>query len=190
MKVKPSPKRGRVVVEVDRKDEQFLPGSVTAAAQPSPFELKKVLVPVDFSPCSRKALQYALAFARQFRARLTLLHVVPANYFIGSEFGPIDFPLPEKELRQGTERELAAVAAREVGTAALVETVVRQGQPVQEIVRFAGEADIDLIILSTHGRTGLKHVLMGSVAENVVRYAPCPVLVVREFEHEFLGSVR
>jgi nucleotide-binding universal stress UspA family protein len=190
MKVKPSPKRGRVVVEVDRKDEQFLSGSGTVAAQPSPFELKQVLVPVDFSPCSRKALQYALAFARQFRARLTLLHVVPTNYFIGSEFGPIDFPLPDKELRQGSERELAAVAAREVGTAALVETVVRQGQPVQEIVRFAGEADIDLIILSTHGRTGLKHVLMGSVAENVVRYAPCPVLVVREFEHEFLGSVR
>jgi nucleotide-binding universal stress UspA family protein len=190
MKVKPSPKRGRVVVEVDRKDEQLLSGTVAGAVPTSSFELKKVLVPVDFSPCSRKALRYALAFARQFQARLTLLHVLPANYFIGSEFGPIDFPLPETELRQGAERELAAVAAREVGAATPVETVVRQGQPVQEIVRFAGEAEIDLVILSTHGRTGLKHVLMGSVAENVVRYAPCPVLVVREFEHEFLGAAR
>jgi nucleotide-binding universal stress UspA family protein len=190
MKVKPSPKRGRVVVEVDRKDERLLLESATAAAPRSPFELKQVLVPFDFSPCSRKALQYALAFAKHFQARLTLLHVIPTNYFIGSEFGPIDFPLPEKELRQGSERELAAVAAREVGTATPVQTVVRQGQPVQEIVRFAGEAEIDLIILSTHGHTGLKHVLMGSVAENVVRYASCPVLVVREFEHEFLGSAR
>ena len=176
------------MVEVDRKDEGILSGQT--AETPSPFTLKKVLVPVDFSPCSRKALQYAVAFARQFRAHLTLLHVLPANYFIGSEFGPIDFPLPEKELREGSERELAAVAAREVGTAAPVETVLRQGQPVQEIVRFASEADIDLILLSTHGRTGLKHVLMGSVAENVVRYSPCPVLVVREFEHEFLGAGR
>jgi universal stress protein A len=185
MKVKPSRKRGRVVVEVDRKDEGMLSGESA-----SPFVLKRVLVPVDFSPCSRKALQYAVAFARQFQAHLTLLHVIPTNYFIGSEFGPIDFPLPAKELRECSERELAALAARDVGASAPVETVVRQGQPVQEIVQFAHEAESDLIVLSTHGRTGLKHVLMGSVTENVVRYAPCPVLVVREFEHEFLGAGR
>jgi nucleotide-binding universal stress UspA family protein len=83
---------------------------------------------------------------------------------------------------------LTALAAREVAGAAPVEAQVRQGQPVQEIVRHAQEAGVDLIILSTHGRTGLRHVLMGSVAENVVRYAPCPVLVVREFEHGFLES--
>ena len=190
MKVRPSPKRGRVVVEVSRKDEGLLSESAAAAAAPSSLELKKVLVPVDFSACSRKALHYALAFTRQFRARLTLLHVIPTNYFIGSEFGPIDFPLPDKELRQGSERQLAELASSEVGTAVPVQTAVRQGQPVQEIVQFAREQGTDLIILSTHGRTGLKHVLMGSVAENVVRYAPCPVLVVREFEREFLGSAR
>ncbi len=188
MKVKPSAKRGRVVVEVGRTEEELLRGSSAAPAPAAPFELKHLLIPIDFSPCSRKALRYALAFARQFRARLTLLHVIPTNYFVGSEFGPVDFPLPEAELREGSARELAAMAAREVGKAAPVATVVRQGQPVHEVVRFAQEADADLIILSTHGRTGLKHVLMGSVAENVVRYAPCPVLVVREFEREFLGS--
>jgi nucleotide-binding universal stress UspA family protein len=185
MKVKPSAKRGRVVVEVDRKDEGIFSGQTA-----SPFTLRKILVPVDFSPCSRKALQYAVALARQFRAHLTLLHVIPTNYFVGSEFGPIDFPMPEKELREGAERELAAIAAREVGASVPAATAVCQGQPVQEIVRFAREGDLDLILLSTHGRTGLKHVLMGSVTENVVRYAPCPVLVVREFEHEFLGARR
>jgi nucleotide-binding universal stress UspA family protein len=61
---------------------------------------------------------------------------------------------------------------------------------VQEIVEHAREGEVSLIILSTHGRTGLRHVLMGSVAENVVRYAPCPVLVVRELEREFLGAAR
>ncbi len=188
MKVKPSAKRGRVVVEVGRTEDELLRGSPAVPASATSFELKHLLVPVDFSPCSRKALQYALAFARQFRARLTLLHVIPTNYFVGSEFGPVDFPLPEAELREAGERELAAMAIRDVGKAAAVATVVRQGPPVQEIVRFARETNADLILLSTHGRTGLKHVLMGSVAENVVRYAPCPVLVVREFEHEFLGS--
>jgi len=187
MKVRPTPKRGRVVVEVDPQDERWLSASA-AGSKPSPFRLRKILVPVDFSACSRKALRYALAFARQFDAGLTLLYVMPANYFVGSEFGPVDFPLPEAELRRNSQKELTALAAREVAGAAPVEAQVRQGQPVQEIVRHAQEAGVDLIILSTHGRTGLRHVLMGSVAENVVRYAPCPVLVVREFEHGFLES--
>jgi nucleotide-binding universal stress UspA family protein len=189
MKVKPTPKRGRVVVEVDRRDERLLSESA-AEAKASPFELKRILVPVDFSAGSRKALRYAVAFARQFNARLSLLYVMPVNYFVGSEFGPVDFPLPEAELRRNSEKQLAALAAQDVAGAVAVETRVRQGQPVQEIVEHAREGEVSLIILSTHGRTGLRHVLMGSVAENVVRYAPCPVLVVRELEREFLGAAR
>lgn len=164
-------------MEVDRRDEPLL-------AQTAPFELRHLLVPVDFSACSKQALRYALPLARQFSARLTLLFVMPANYFVGSEFGPVDLPLPESEWREGCQRELDAWAEREVGTTAPVRTIVRQGQPAHEIAACAREEGVSLIVLSTHGRTGLRHVLVGSVAENVVRYAPCPVLVVRGKEPE------
>jgi nucleotide-binding universal stress UspA family protein len=188
MKVKPTPKPGRVVVEIDRQDEPLLTRSAPAGGgEPGLFRVQKILVPIDFSACSIKALQYAVPFARQFGAALTLLHVMPVNYFVGSEFGPVDFPLPEAELREASERELVALAAREIGAAVPVQTRVGRGQPMHEIVRVARELEMDLILLSTHGHTGLRHVLLGSVAENVVRYAPCPVLVVREHEHEFVN---
>ncbi len=187
MKVKPTPKRGRVVVEVDRKDEQLLSrGAAEGGGAASSFSLRKILVPIDFSDCSRKALAYAVPLAKQFAARITLLNVMPANYFVGSEFGPVDFPVPEGEWRENTSRELDLLAQKTVGNAVPFAVSVRQGQPAYEIASCAKEIDADLIVLSTHGRTGLRHVLVGSVAENVVRYAPCPVLVVREEEHEFL----
>ena len=186
MKVKPSPKRGRVVVEVDRKDEPLLARTGVAAAA---FEIKKVLVPVDFSPGSRKALQYALPLVRQFGARLALVHVLPANYFVGSEFGPVDFPVPEAEWEENSNRELKALAEELASPEVRVETFVRHGQAAHEIAAFGLEWGADLMVLSTHGRTGLRHVLVGSVAENVVRYAPCPVLVVREHGHEFLRAI-
>jgi nucleotide-binding universal stress UspA family protein len=178
MKVKPTPRPGRVVVEVDRKDERLL-----SAASPTPeqaFSLKRILVPIDFSECSQKALQYALPLARQFGARLLVVYVMPANYFVGSEFGPVDFPVPEAEWREQSRKELEAMARREIGETAAFDAVVLQGQPAHEIAACAQEQQASLIVISTHGRTGLRHVLVGSVAENVVRYAPCPVLVVRE----------
>lgn len=178
MKVKPTPRPGRVVVEVDRKDERLL-----SAAEPitePAFSLKRILVPIDFSECSHKALQYALLLARQFGARLLVVYVMPANYFVGSEFGPVDFPVPEAEWREQSRKELEALARREIGETVAFDAVVLQGQPAHEIAACAREEQASLIVISTHGRTGLRHVLVGSVAENVVRYAPCPVLVVRE----------
>jgi nucleotide-binding universal stress UspA family protein len=183
MKVKPTPKPGRVVVEVDRRDEDLLAQSAQAPSKP-PFALSKILVPIDFSDCSKKALQYALPLARQFGAQVTLLYVMPVNYFVGSEFGPVDFPLPEQEWRQNCQKELQALADQAIGTSLPVETLVRQGQAVNEVVSYAKEESVDLIVLSTHGRTGLRHVLVGSVTENVVRYASCPVLVVRGQEQD------
>jgi len=175
MKVKPTPTPGRVVVEVDRKDEALL----TPGKPPAPFALQRILVPVDFSDCSKRALQYALPVARQSGATLVLIYVMPANYFVGSEFGPVDFPLPEGEWREQSRRELEALAQREISGHVPFEVRVVQGQPAHEIAACAQETKADLIVISTHGRTGLRHVLVGSVAENVVRYAPCPVLVVR-----------
>ena len=185
MKIKPTPKRGNVVVELGRKDETLLAGGSAPAR--SLFRLKKILVPIDFSECSQKALQYAAAFARQFEGELTLLYVVQVNYYAG-DFGSVDVSLLESEMRANGEKQLADLAARELGDATPSKCLVRSGRIVSEIVEVAKKSDSDLIILSTHGHTGLKHVLLGSVAENVVRHAPCPVLIVRQHEHEFLAK--
>jgi universal stress protein A len=174
MKIKPTRKRGRVVVEVDRQDESLL------ARGTDLFALRKIVVPIDFSECSRKALQYAVPLARQFQAALLLVYVMPVHYYVGSEFGPVDVPLPEAELFQNAQEQLARLADQELADRVTARCLVLRGQPVHEIVRAARDEKADLILLSTHGHTGLKHVLLGSVAENVVRYAPCPVLVVRE----------
>ena len=186
MKIKRASKPGRVSVELGRQDTQLLAAAAAAAPSPSPFQLKKILVPIDFSACSRKALQYALPLARQFGAELVLLHVVPPTYYSTdlSYTAPV---FPEDEVRDFTAQKLAALTAAQIGDQVPGRSVVRIGQPVHEIVETARELKIDLIIVSTHGNTGLKHLLLGSVAENVVRHAPCPVLVVREHEHEFLS---
>lgn len=185
MKVKPTQKRGHVVVELDRKDEALLAES--AAPVPLRFQIKKILVPVDFSECSKKALQYALTFARQFDAALTLLHVIQVNYYVG-DFGTIDTALLETEMRKNGEKQLEDLVAKEVGKDLHCRTVLRSGRVVSEIVAVAKQAETDIIIISTHGHTGLKHVLLGSVAENVVRHAPCPVLIVRQQEHDFIAK--
>lgn len=181
MKIKPSAKPGRVVVEVGRKDEQIL----AEAAVPLPFPVEKILVPLDFSACSKKALQYAVPFARQFGATLALLHVVQITYPAG-EFTPPDTPALELELRDSSQKQLEALVEKEIQGAVPTRTLVRTGPAAEEIVAIAKEEAVDLIILSTHGHTGFKRVLLGSTAEHVVRHAPCPVLTVREHEHEFI----
>ncbi|MBI5388647.1 MAG: universal stress protein [Verrucomicrobia bacterium] len=184
MKVKPSAKPGCVVVEVDRQAEQLLASAGSPA--PSPFRLKRILVPVDFSDCSKKALQYAVPFARQFNASLVLLNVVQVSYPAG-EFGPVEPPLPDTVMEDTSRKELETLAATEIAGLAPVTTLVRVGRPADEIVLAASDVQADLLIISTHGHTGLKHVLLGSTTEHVVRRAPCPVLTVREHEHEFIA---
>lgn len=152
---------------------------------PALLKLASILVPIDFSKGSKKALQYAIPFARQFNAGITLLNVVQPHYVSG-DFGAMDFPVFAADLQKSSAQQLSALAAKGVRGQVPVTTVVRTGSPVAEIVDAAKALKADLIILSTHGRTGLGHVLLGSVAENVVRLAPCPVLVVREHEREFV----
>lgn len=154
---------------------------------PALLKLKTILVPTDFSKASKKALQYAISFAKQFNAGLILLYVLQPHYVAG-EFGAVDFPVLEADLQRSSGKQLTALAAKGVRGLVPVKTLVRTGLPVDEIVDAAKGMKVDLIILSTHGRTGLKHVLLGSVAENVVRHAPCPVLIVREHEREFVSS--
>jgi universal stress protein A len=187
MKFKPSNKPGGVVVELGPKEAQ-LPGTLSEQAMsPLPtFKLKKILVPVDFSDCSNKALQYAIPFAKQFDAELILLHVVQP-YVPVPEMPAIDIGLLQRQIRESGEKELETLQ-RTVADEIPSETALRAGTPYVKIINAAKELGIDLIILATHGRTGLAHVFLGSTAERVVRHAGCPVLVVRESERDFVPT--
>lgn len=140
---------------------------------------QRVLCPVDFSDCSSAALGVAKDLVRRSEGTLILVHVYTAPTFANAEMA---FGLPS--LLQQVEADAEAALgkwsreAREQGVRR-VETHAMCGAPWDEIVRLATRRECDLIVMGTHGRSGLKHALIGSVAENVVRHAPCSVLVVR-----------
>jgi len=157
-----------------------LPPAPKPQAVPSQIRFARILVAADFSPCSNNAVEWAAAFARQFQARLWLIHVVELNY-VGSGLGEIEVPLLEAELRQNAQQQLTQLTQTLLAGLA-TETVLRLGRPWHQITEAAKELGVDMIIVGTHGYTGFKHVLMGSTAERVVRHAPCPVLVVRQTE--------
>lgn len=184
MKARPAKYPGEVLLELNRSDEPLLAAAGTAR---SPFRIKKILVPVDFSECARKALQYAIPLAKEHNAAITLLYVMTPPAYVGGEFGIADYGF-ERETRAGSEKALARLVVDEVRGEVSADTVVRSGSPAVEIIEAAKQIAADLIIVSTHGHTGLKHVFLGSVAEHVVRRAPCPVLIVREQQHEFLAT--
>lgn len=146
--------------------------------------IRKILVPIDFSAHSREAQKWAADLARRYDATLTLLHVYqPISYAL-----PEGYVLPSANLLADLEVSLGRAldeAKKELEQDVRVDTALVQGVPFAEIVRFAREGSYDLIALSTHGRTGLRHALLGSVAEKVVRKASCPVLTVRPHGHEF-----
>ena len=186
MKIKPAnnSKRG-VLLELGPRETRLQDEAPSAAFDPlALFKIQRILVPMDFSDCSRKALQYALPFAKAFDATITLLHVVEPFVPVPEMTG-IDLTMIDGQLREGGQRRLSELR-QEVGQNAVVETLLRVGRAETEILRAAKELDSDLILLSTHGRTGLAHVFMGSTAEHIVRRATCPVLVVRENEYEFI----
>jgi nucleotide-binding universal stress UspA family protein len=187
MKAKPTNHAGEVVLELNRRDEALMAAASSGVTQ-SPFRLKRILVPIDFSDCSKKALQYALPLAKQHRAAITLLYVVPTPSYAAGEYGGVDYASLEAETRAGADKALAALAVDEIRGEVSADTLVRMGSPALEIIELAKRLPADMIVVSTHGRTGLKHVFLGSVAENVVRLAPCPVLVVRERGREFLAN--
>ncbi len=182
MKIKPTSKAGQVVVQLDRLDDHLLDESVKQAAA-APFRLKRILVPIDFSACSRRALSYALRFAGQFGAQLLLVHVVepmvvPENMLLAVP----ELPEAGGGLVNDAQQRLDQLARKEIPAEIKVQTTVRVGRPYHEIIETAQAEDVDLITIATHGYTGLKHVFLGSTAERVVRHASCPVLTVREPE--------
>jgi len=184
MKAKPTGNHGEVLLQVNRSDEGLLEAA-GSAARPAAFKIRQILVPVDFSECSKKALRYAVALAREHEAAVTLMHAVPTDYALG-EYGGINYATLEKELTASADRQLAALLVDEVRGAVASDTLVRTGSPAATIAAVAKQLPADIVVIATHGRTGLRHFLLGSVAEHVVRSAPCPVLVVREREREIL----
>lgn len=164
--------------------------TATAAVGPkkSSFPVKVILVPTDFSECAAQALRYAIPLAVEHQAAITLLYVAASNYTAGS-YGFIDYPAIEGDILASGHKQLASLAEAEVAGQVESHLLVRAGLPPLEIVEAAREIRADLIVISTHGRTGLKHAWLGSVAEQVVRRAPCPVLVVRELSHDSSPAV-
>jgi len=180
MKVKPSATPGQVVVQLSSRDDPLLEESVRNAL-PVPFRLKKILVPVDFSACSHQALDYARSVSQAFGAELLLLHVVepmivPENLMLIAPELPALGDNLLTVARGRTEELREQVAARGLR----VQSLVRVGRACDEIIEAAKIEGVDLIIIATHGYTGLKHALLGSTAERVVRHCPCPVLTVRQ----------
>jgi nucleotide-binding universal stress UspA family protein len=183
MKIKPASNRGEVLVKLDRRDDNMLAESLNKAqTQGWPFQLKNILVPVDFSEASRRVLKYAVPLAEKFGAKITLVHVVEPRIYPESLVVPAELEQMNIRLMRNGREMLDALRRRAFDTAVASECIVALGKPYQKIVDTAREQNADLIIISTHGYTGLKHVLIGSTAERVVRYAACPVLTVRERE--------
>ncbi len=145
--------------------------------------LKRILVPTDLSEPSERARSYACELAKRFDADIHLLHVV-APIAVPGYVGPI----PEEWVHpeEGARRELEAWNDPAFDHVRHIERTVTVGTPFVDIVRYARDQQIDLIVMGTHGRSGLAHTLLGSVAEKVVRKAPCPVLTVRPEAHQFV----
>ena len=142
------------------------------------LSLRRILVPIDFSKNARQALRFAVPLAAQFGARITLLHIIePVVY-------PTDMGIVvtnEKIAVNASRRHLAELGQKLVPEKLRGKMIVRGGRPYFEIVEFARKMKADLMVLTTHGYTGIKRVLLGGTAERIVRHAECPVLTVRIF---------
>ena len=149
----------------------FLPGQ-------NPIRARKILVPTDFSELSNKAVERAVALAHRFGAKIDLVHVLePPPY---PEFGYVHVPMKEGALRKAAEAHFERLRSEIPALVDLVDyTPVRTGNAPYEIVQAARQLNSDLIVIGTHGRTGIKRLALGSTAEKVVRHAHCPVLVLR-----------
>jgi len=142
--------------------------------------VKKILVPVDFSAHSTEAVRFAADLARRFEASLTLVHVYQPMTYVLPEGYVLLGPAQLEELLGQFKAKLADAKRDALALGApRVESVLLEGGVISELMRYAAEGGCDMIVMGTHGRTGWKHMLIGSVAENVVRTAPCPVLTVR-----------
>ena len=176
----PSTAKGKSVEESSRPSKSI----------PS-LQLKKLLVPTDFSANSKKALVYAVRLAQRNDSSVILFHVFESPEFVRQL--PEDFSYKSNEevrklfdaAKRRSEERLLTLLRDMQASDVKIETLQRLGTPYEEIVKVAKETGVDLIVIATHGYTGVKHFLLGSTAERVVNVSPCPVLVVRQEERDF-----
>ncbi len=145
------------------------------------MNFQKILVPIDFSEHSLVALQAGGVLAKQVGGTILLLYILPPMVVMQGEMGPLVIP-PDPERREAIDKEMEAVAAK-IPAGVPVEKVIHEGHPWPGICDTAKESAADLIVLASHGYTGLKRMLLGSTAEQVVRHAHCPVMVVKSFQN-------
>jgi len=154
------------------------------------LSIKKILLPTDGSEHSFEALRYASSFARQFNIAICILTVIEIHHSIYDVYADeIALDIQESKIATLVNQRLDEIEqkAKEYGIKN-IEKVTRFGSPYQEIVNVAKERDVDLIVIATHGRSGIAHFLVGSVTEKVIRTAPCPVLVVRPHVHGLINE--
>ncbi len=142
------------------------------------MQIHKILVPFDFSEHSEKALHWATGIAEKWQAQVLLFHVVSAATYPMMTEAYYNTAQVEARREEDAKQQLKEMAAKE--KTVNIETKVKVGEPFWDICRAAEEEKMDLIVMGSHGRTGLAHVLLGSVAERVVRHASCPVMVVNK----------
>ncbi len=142
------------------------------------LKVDRILVPLDFSETAHKALAYAVALAADMKAKIILMHVIEPVY-VSADPGLTCLPQQTAPEEKADGKQMREIAAKYIPEGLFDKAVVRVGAPYHEITTAAKRLKAGLIVIGTHGRTGLSHVLMGSTAERVVRHASCPVLTVR-----------
>ena len=148
--------------------------------QQAALGIRSILVPIDFSIHSKNALKYAVPIAEKFRASVHLVYVVePTIYPAYLGFGQVVLPGVEDELREKGAEELETLIKKEIGRRVEASCAVRTGNPHQEILREADERGVDMIVVATHGHSGMEHMLFASTADRIVRNARCPVMTIR-----------
>jgi nucleotide-binding universal stress UspA family protein len=161
------------------------------------MKLTRILAATDFSKFSGFALEWAAYMATCMKAELVLLHIVPEEEGkvikeVMAEGGIARIPMGVREdviegRKKQCQEQLNMVLSREIKNSLKIEEIIKVGVPFLEIIKTAREKEVDLIVLGTHGRTGLAHVLIGSVAEKVVHHAHCPVLTIKHPQYKFIA---
>src|SRR6266487_1723683 len=171
------------VLVVREHEREFVRASEGAAKSKGAFRLKNILVPVDFSDCSMVGLESALRFAQVWRAQLVTFNCVPLQTFaMYGEYGGRDLTALTNYAQKAVKEEMDEVVSNLKSQDIMVEGVIELGVPAQAICDYARTHEVDLIVTATHGSTGLTHILVGSTAEHIVRYAHCPVLVMPSYK--------
>ncbi|PLX80936.1 MAG: universal stress protein [Desulfuromonas sp.] len=143
-------------------------------------KFRNVLFATDFSECSEAAFSYAISLAKTYQAHLVILHVINEPVDLRGFYVPhISFDQLEEEVRAGAEKMMEKFCSTHLGDFSDYQTFVEPGIPYDTVIKKAGAINADLIVLGTHGRTGLDHVLFGSTAEKIVRKSPIPVMTIR-----------